>query len=322
MPHPVATDCLVRYSDVALAAIALCAPEQSAGFVVRELGQLAGDDDECRRLAFTLRVYLEEGSSLDRAARRLGVHKNTVLNRVKRAHEVWVARWTTVLSNCTSRLPSPRICAEKSPDPPGVPRAHGPIHRLVPEHGVERHTRPYDRGVPSSGRSDGLVGTLDRAVRPSGPAGAVYDALNEALGSGDPIVARLSYARSTVSFFVEGQDDGVTLLLDRRPPELADARESGRHRDRAHSHSGRALCRRPPADAGGGRDQLGVLLRPRAQVPGGRPHPASPARRLRRAVDRRQRSSDRRPRRGHRRASRPSTSTRPSAARRSSRARA
>lgn len=78
---------LVRYSDVALAAIALCAPEQSAGFVVRELGQLASDDDECRKLAFTLRVYLEEGSSLDRAARRLGVHKNTVLNRVKRAHE-------------------------------------------------------------------------------------------------------------------------------------------------------------------------------------------------------------------------------------------
>ena len=56
--------------------------------VQRELGPLANDDDEMRRIAATLRVYFEEGSSLERAARRLGVHKNTVNNRVRRAREL------------------------------------------------------------------------------------------------------------------------------------------------------------------------------------------------------------------------------------------
>ncbi len=79
---------VVRYDEVALAAIALAAEDQSCNFVSRELGLLAGTDPDTRRLASTLRVYLDEGSSLDRAARRLGVHKNTVLNRVKRAREL------------------------------------------------------------------------------------------------------------------------------------------------------------------------------------------------------------------------------------------
>lgn len=69
------------------------------------------------------------------------------------------------------------------------------------------------------------MGTLDRTVRPSGHAGNLHDALSRALSCGDPIVDRLSYARSSVSFVVEGEEDGVTLLLDRRPPALGDARE-------------------------------------------------------------------------------------------------
>ena len=36
-------------------------------------------------LAATLRVYLEEGTSPVRAARRLGVHENTIVYRVRRA---------------------------------------------------------------------------------------------------------------------------------------------------------------------------------------------------------------------------------------------
>jgi DNA-binding PucR family transcriptional regulator len=56
--------------------------------VARELGPLARGDDEALRLAATLRVYLEEGASLERAARRLGVHKNTVHRRVRRAQEL------------------------------------------------------------------------------------------------------------------------------------------------------------------------------------------------------------------------------------------
>jgi DNA-binding PucR family transcriptional regulator len=79
---------VVRYDTVALASIALADFEQASNFVIRELGPLARKEEETQRLASTLMVYLEEGSSLDRAARRLGVHKNTVLNRVKRAREL------------------------------------------------------------------------------------------------------------------------------------------------------------------------------------------------------------------------------------------
>ena len=39
-------------------------------------------------MSSTLRVFLEEGSSYVRAARRLGVHENTVTYRVHRAEEL------------------------------------------------------------------------------------------------------------------------------------------------------------------------------------------------------------------------------------------
>jgi DNA-binding PucR family transcriptional regulator len=79
---------LTRYSRVALASLASADLEEARWLVERELGPLACDDDDMLRLAATLRVYFEEGSSLERAARRLGVHKNTVNNRVRRAREL------------------------------------------------------------------------------------------------------------------------------------------------------------------------------------------------------------------------------------------
>jgi DNA-binding PucR family transcriptional regulator len=53
------------------------------GFVARELGALAEPDDDTVRLAATLRAYLEEQASPRRTAQRLGVHENTVKNRVR-----------------------------------------------------------------------------------------------------------------------------------------------------------------------------------------------------------------------------------------------
>jgi DNA-binding PucR family transcriptional regulator len=79
---------ITRYSRVALASLASADLEEARWLVQRELGPLASDDDDMLRLAATLRVYFEEGSSLERAARRLGVHKNTVNNRVRRAREL------------------------------------------------------------------------------------------------------------------------------------------------------------------------------------------------------------------------------------------
>lgn len=76
---------VVDYGDVALMAIATADADQARDFVRRELGRLAEDSDEARRLAATLRVYLDEGSSARRAAKRLGVHENTIKNRIRTA---------------------------------------------------------------------------------------------------------------------------------------------------------------------------------------------------------------------------------------------
>ncbi len=79
---------IVAYDEVALAAIATADLEQARDFARRELGGLAGDTDEARRLAATVRVYLEEGSSARRAASHLGVHENTIKNRIRTAEEL------------------------------------------------------------------------------------------------------------------------------------------------------------------------------------------------------------------------------------------
>ncbi|MCW3016511.1 MAG: Ribonucleotide-transport ATP-binding protein transporter Mkl [Solirubrobacterales bacterium] len=47
------------------------------------------------------------------------------------------------------------------------------------------------------------------------------EALSDVLDSGRDAVARLKYAHTTVRFTVIGEDAGVTLLLDRAPPEVA-----------------------------------------------------------------------------------------------------
>ena len=51
------------------------------------------------------------------------------------------------------------------------------------------------------------------------------DALREALSGNSAVVGRLSYARTSVHFTVDGASESVTLLLDRRPPQLAPAGE-------------------------------------------------------------------------------------------------
>jgi hypothetical protein len=76
------------YRDVALAALASVDIEHAREFVVYELGPLAVDDDQTARLAATLEVYLEENMSPRRAAQRLGVHENTITNRIRTAQEL------------------------------------------------------------------------------------------------------------------------------------------------------------------------------------------------------------------------------------------
>ena len=79
---------VTRYEDVALIAVASADLGLARDFVARELGPLAEQDDDTVRLAATLRVYLEEQASPRRTAQRLGVHENTVKNRVRTIREL------------------------------------------------------------------------------------------------------------------------------------------------------------------------------------------------------------------------------------------
>jgi DNA-binding PucR family transcriptional regulator len=62
--------------------------DEARRFVHAEIGPLMEDSDASRRLAATLEVFLQEESSFVRAARRLGIHENTVAYRVRRAEEL------------------------------------------------------------------------------------------------------------------------------------------------------------------------------------------------------------------------------------------
>lgn len=64
----------------------LAADEELARrFAARELGALAADDDASGRLRATLATYLREGAHVARTAERLGVHANTIGNRLRQA---------------------------------------------------------------------------------------------------------------------------------------------------------------------------------------------------------------------------------------------
>jgi DNA-binding PucR family transcriptional regulator len=79
---------VTRYGDVALQAMATADPDQARAFVRRTLGELAAGDDTSLRLAATLRAYLDEHASRSRAAKRLGVHENTISYRIRQAEEI------------------------------------------------------------------------------------------------------------------------------------------------------------------------------------------------------------------------------------------
>jgi hypothetical protein len=72
------------WPDVAAAALASADLDHAARFVRTQLGPLAADDARSRTWAETLRVHLEHGSSVRTTARLLGVHENTVANRLTR----------------------------------------------------------------------------------------------------------------------------------------------------------------------------------------------------------------------------------------------
>ena len=79
---------VVGYRRAGLTALLTADPAEAVRFAEAELGALLDPTDTCARLRATVRVYLEESLSPARAARRLGIHQNTVVYRVKQAEEM------------------------------------------------------------------------------------------------------------------------------------------------------------------------------------------------------------------------------------------
>lgn len=79
---------VTRFAQVELQALVSGDREAARAFVQRQLGALAAEDDTSLRLTATLRAYLDEHASRSRAAKRLGVHENTVSYRIRQAEEI------------------------------------------------------------------------------------------------------------------------------------------------------------------------------------------------------------------------------------------
>jgi DNA-binding PucR family transcriptional regulator len=76
---------LARHSDLRAVILASADEDTAREFTARALGELAGAQEALRE---TLRVYLQEESNATRTARALGAHRNTVVNRLRRAQEL------------------------------------------------------------------------------------------------------------------------------------------------------------------------------------------------------------------------------------------
>ena len=78
---------LIRYADVAVESLAGENQEDARLFVDRELRGIADDSTASKRLRETLTVYFAAGNNAASAAATLGVHQQTVANRLRTVEE-------------------------------------------------------------------------------------------------------------------------------------------------------------------------------------------------------------------------------------------
>jgi len=78
---------ITEFGDVALVDAISRDLDAARAFVAAQLGDLARDDAKARDERATLLAVLDAQGSLTTAARTLGIHKNTVLQRIRRAEE-------------------------------------------------------------------------------------------------------------------------------------------------------------------------------------------------------------------------------------------
>jgi PucR C-terminal helix-turn-helix domain len=78
---------LTRYADVAVEALATENEREARSFVERELGAIGDDSATSRRIRETLSAYFAAEHNAASAAASLGVHQQTVANRLRAAEE-------------------------------------------------------------------------------------------------------------------------------------------------------------------------------------------------------------------------------------------
>lgn len=78
---------ITHYSEVALESLAAADEDAAAAFVARELAGLDGDDVRSARLRETLRAWFAAGHNAAAAAAALGVHEQTIAQRLRTVEE-------------------------------------------------------------------------------------------------------------------------------------------------------------------------------------------------------------------------------------------
>jgi DNA-binding PucR family transcriptional regulator len=79
---------VTRYDEVELAALCSANVEACREFVAAELGDLAADTEDVRRLRETLEAFFDSSSNFRSTAARLGLHHNTVRYRLTQAEKL------------------------------------------------------------------------------------------------------------------------------------------------------------------------------------------------------------------------------------------
>jgi hypothetical protein len=78
---------ITRYEDIALEALAAKDEDEARDFIRRELRDLDDDDPRSRRLRETLRAYFRAGQNAAATAATLGLHEQTVAQRLRAVEE-------------------------------------------------------------------------------------------------------------------------------------------------------------------------------------------------------------------------------------------
>jgi DNA-binding PucR family transcriptional regulator len=134
-------EAVLWYRDVRLEALLLADESRARRFVIEELGPLAGADPRLARIRETLLVSLSTGTHVGAAA-LLGVHENTVRNRIRQAEEMLPGAMTGRRTELQVALRLERVLGR----------------------GAVAHAHPEEGGRPQEGRPAPVAATPPLAL--------------------------------------------------------------------------------------------------------------------------------------------------------------